>query len=116
MTEKELSTEVGQLTGLASNVVEHLIYLAYVCILHDITCNAIDTCDGKMKEAKFNVPFICDITLDLSDEYPVITDYTFKKDFLNKLRDSVYEGKDELEKEVRERFIERLKSNYNKLV
>ena len=116
LTEKELSTEIGKLTSLSSNLVEHIFYLGYVCVLHDMACAALGNDAGKLKEVSFNVPFIGDITLDVSKDMPEIKSCSFRKDFVTKLHNAAFKGESELEKEVRSKFITRLKNNYNNLI
>jgi hypothetical protein len=116
MDERKLATEVGKLTNLSPSLTEHVMYLIFTCILHDIACQSLDNSDGKLKSVNINIPYVCDMILSVNNEEVSIESCTFKKDFIKKLNEAVNDGHSCLEDIIKEKLISRINNNYRSLI
>lgn len=112
---KHLCGELSKLCNLNSHLFQHIIYLYYFGLIHEVACEAKDS-DKRLNEVSIEIPFIGKLTFSIGKDSIEFKSIDTQNYFDNELFNAATEGIDPLTSRIKEKFIETIKERYKELV
>lgn len=113
---KGISKQLSKLLSLPPYLVKHMIYTIYITMLHDVSCNAIDS-DEKLKKVDIEIPHFGRLTVDSSNSDDIqVVGFELEEEFKSDLKKIVVSGDSELYEAIKDKFTERVKERYDNIL
>lgn len=111
----KLSEMIKEMTGLKRTHANHMMYLQYASMIHNIACKALDS-EIKLTEVSIEIPWVGKLTLSINGDDVSFSSFDLEEDIKTDVAQAVRSGKSPLIEAANDKLIEVINERFKELV